>query len=340
MGELLRTMNLNQYSASAAQPGLSVDTISALKIPVPPFAEQCTIAAFLDTQTIRLGTLIAKKQALIEKLKEKRTALIFQTVTRGLPPDAARAAGLDPYPNLKPSRIEWFGEVPEHWEVLSLARVTISRCDGPFGSNLKSEHYSDQGVRVVRLQNIRFGAFDASDEAFIDEDYCAQLGDHDVQPGDLLIAGLGDDNHSVGRACVAPSTIGPVIVKADCFRFRLNRERVDPLFIALQLSSTARALAGAFSTGTTRSRMNLSMTSQRAIAVPPVPEQRAIANFLDREAAKIDRMVAKVEAAIERLQEYRTALITAAVTGKIDVRPPALGDRASTAADARAELPA
>ena len=82
--------------------------------------EQRAIADFLDRETAKIDTLVAKKRTLIERLKEKRTALISRTVTRGLPPDAARAAGLDPHPKLKPSGIDWLGDVPEHWTVTAV----------------------------------------------------------------------------------------------------------------------------------------------------------------------------------------------------------------------------
>jgi type I restriction enzyme, S subunit len=289
-------------------------------LPIAPPVAQQAIVDFLNHKTDQIDTLIRKKEELIEKLQEKRSALIARTVTRGLPPDAAKAAGLNPHPKMKNSGIEWLGEIPEHWEVLKTKWIIISRCDGPFGSALKTEHYSTEGVRVIRLQNIRFAAFDDADKAYIDVDYYKQLGDHSVFKGDLLVAGLGDENHSVGRACVAPEDLGPAMVKADCFRFRLDNLRADSTYLALQFSSAASALGGALATGTTRSRMNLSQTSDRIVALPPLPEQTAIANYLDRETTKIDQMIEKVKAAIEKLREYRSALITAAVTGKIDVR--------------------
>ena len=89
------------------------------RLPLPPLDEQRAIAAYLDRETERIDALVAKKRLLIERLDEYRTALITRTVTRGLPPEAARAAGLDPSPRLKPSGVEWLGEVPEHWEVSS-----------------------------------------------------------------------------------------------------------------------------------------------------------------------------------------------------------------------------
>lgn len=221
---------------------------------------------------------------------------------------------LAPYLKYRPSGMEWLGDVPEHWEISRLGRITKARCDGPFGSGLKAEHYSDTGVRVVRLQNIRFARFDDSDKAYIDPIYYQQLGDHDVNPGDLLIAGLGDDSNPVGRACVAPLALGPALVKADCFRFRVDTQKADPSYLAFLLSVEAMALRGAQATGTTRSRMNLSVTAGRSITLPPLPEQRAIANFLDRETARFAALVAKKRTLIERLEEKRAALISRTVT--------------------------
>lgn len=120
MGELLRAMNLGQYSVTAAQPGIAAEMIRGLRIPVPPLAEQRAIAAFLDRETGRVDRLVAKKRELIERLKEKRTALISRTVTRGLPAEVAAKAGLPINPPLKPSGLDWLGDIPKHWEVVPL----------------------------------------------------------------------------------------------------------------------------------------------------------------------------------------------------------------------------
>jgi type I restriction enzyme S subunit len=280
------------------------------RFPFAPSSEQEIISAFLDRETARIDGLVAKKERLIELLQEKRSALITRAVTKGL----------DPNVPMKDSGVEWLGEIPARWECLALAHVTVSRCDGPFGSGLKSEHYADAGARVVRLQNIGWAEFSGSDQAYIDEAYATALGDHRVLAGDLLIAGLGDEGHPVGRACVAPEGIEPAMVKADCFRFRLDQRRVLARFAAYQLSATASATAGTLATGATRSRMNLTTMAARKIVLPPLPQQRAIVDLLEREEGKYQALVGNVRTAIDRLRELRTALISAAVTGKIDVR--------------------
>ncbi len=276
----------------------------------PPPNEQRTIATFLDRETAKLDALVEKKERVIELLDEKRAALITQAVTKGLEPNVPT----------KDSGVEWLGEIPTHWECLALARVTVSRCDGPFGSGLKSEHYCDTGIRVVRLQNVGWAVFSDADRAYIDEAYASELGDHSVVAGDLLIAGLGDEGHPVGRACTAPEGIEPAMVKADCFRFRLDQRWLLSRFAAYQLSATAAAAAGSLATGATRSRMNVAATARRKVALPPLEEQCAIVEVLDRDGGQSEMVVGHVRNAIDRLKELRIALISAAVTGKIDVR--------------------
>jgi type I restriction enzyme S subunit len=277
---------------------------------LPPVDEQREISTFLDRETERVDALVAKKEQLLALLQQKRIALITRAVTKGLDPNAS----------MKDSGIEWLRAIPAHWDCPALARVTLSRCDGPFGSGLKSEHYSSEGVRVIRLQNIGWAEFSDADEAYIDDAYAKALGDHGVQVDDLLIAGLGDETHPVGRACVAPENIEPAMVKADCFRFRLDRRRLVPQFAAYQLSATSAATAGSLATGATRSRMNLTSMAARKIALPPFDEQQAIVELLDQDGKRFRAILSSVREAIVRIKELRTALISAAVTGKIDVR--------------------
>jgi type I restriction enzyme S subunit len=272
--------------------------------------EQSLILRFLDYTARRIRRYIHTKQKLIALLEEQKQAIIHRAVTRGLDPDV----------RLKPSGVKWLGDVPEHWEVMPLRRATLSRCDGPFGSGLKSSHYTDHGIRVVRLQNIGYAEFRDSEAAFISSAHYSALGDHSVQAGDLLIAGLGDERRPSGRACVAPSSILPAMVKADCFRFRLRRQRVDPDFGALHLTATAADAAAILSTGATRQRTNLQATASRPIVVPPLSEQLAIVQHLTQQTFASRHAIRHTEQEIDLLREYRTRLISDVVTGKLDVR--------------------
>lgn len=211
--------------------------------------------------------------------------------------------------------IAWMPEIPSHWALTRLGRVTISKCDGPFGSGLKSEHYVESGVRVIRLQNIRHGRFDGSDQAYIDEKYYREeLSDHDLREGDVLVAGLGDERNTVGRACVAPHGIAPAMVKADCFRFRVDQGLALPAFTALQLTAGSECDAGILSSDSTRSSISLSTTASRALALPSLDEQVGIIDFIEVETAKIDALIAEQQRLMELLQEKRQAVISHAVT--------------------------
>ena len=305
-----RRLGADAMTGAAGQQRVPQEFVSNYPIAIPPLPEQTAIVRYLDHADERIRRYISGKQKLIRLLEEEKQAVIHRAVTRGL----------DPNVRLKDSGVEWLGEVPAHWEVMPLRRVAISRCDGPFGSGLKSSHYTDQGIRVVRLQNIGHAQFNNSNPAFIAPSHYATLGDHTVEPEDLLIAGLGDDRHPAGRACVAPSFIVPAMVKADCFRFRLFRQRINPEFAALQLTATAGDASSLLSTGATRQRTNLQATAARPIAVPPIEEQSSIVGYLDKATADIDTAISRTRRQIELLQEYRTRLIADVVTGQLDVR--------------------
>jgi type I restriction enzyme S subunit len=297
------------YSNGTALPSMTQTTLYEVPSLRPTIIEQKWIVLFVDSETAKIDGLIEEQRRLIELLKEKRQAVISHAVTKGLNPNAP----------MQDSGVEWMGLVPINWRVFSLGRVTLSACDGPFGSGLKSDHYTDDGVRVIRLQNIRDGEFNDTDAAFIDPMHYANLGDHDVRGEDLLIAGLGDDRNAVGRACVAPKGIEPAMVKADCFCFRLASDAL-PSFIAAQLSVGAPSDAGRLATGSTRSRIPVSKMSSRTIALPSPKEQSEIVKYLHAREADFAGLRSQAELGIALLQERRSALISAAVTGKIDVR--------------------
>ena len=288
-------------------------------VAMPSLPEQAAIGRFLDHADRRIRRYIRAKQQLIALLEEQKQAIIDEAVAGRIDVRTGR-----PYPAYKASGAAWLGDVPEHWSVAQLRRLAVDRCDGPFGSGLKSSHYTDRGVRVVRLQNIGHGEFRDSDAAFVSHAHYSSLGDHSVISGDILLAGLGDDNHPAGRACVAPGNLGEAMVKADCFRFRPHRGDVEPQFLAFQLTATAVAASALLSTGATRSRTNLQSTSARLVAIPPALEQRLITEFVSLSTSRIFRAQRVATREIAALREYRTRLIADAVTGKVDVRQVAL----------------
>ena len=149
------------------------DQLKYLTLALPPLPEQAAIVRFLDYAERRIRRYIRAKQQLITLLEEQKQAVIHQAVTGQIDVRTGR-----PFPAYKPSGVEWLGDVPVHWDVVPLRRVALDRCDGPFGSGLKSSHYTEEGIRVVRLQNIGHGEFKDSDAAFISPEYYSSLGDH------------------------------------------------------------------------------------------------------------------------------------------------------------------
>lgn len=290
-------------SVGVSYPAVNASEIGTLPIPLPEDDEQRAIADFLDRETAKIDTLVAKKRTLIERLKEKRTALISHTVTRGLPPDAARAAGLDPHPKLKPSGIDWLGDVPEHW---SVARVSHRF------RNLDSRRIPLAGEDRSSLDKIypyygASGIIDHVDEYIFDETL-------------ILVAEDGANllSRSTPLAFVAS---GKYWVNNHAHILKPIDGDIRYWVGVLQTFDFTPLITGAAQPKLTSDRLG-----SVAVPNPPPLEQTAIGDFLDRETAKIDAMVTKVETAVERLQEYRTALITAAVTGKIDVRRELNGD--------------
>ena len=306
---------LKEQTVGMGIPHVNSDLLKSVSMPLPSTNEQRAIAAFLNRKMTSLTTLVAKKRELIEKLTEKRTALISRTVTRGLPPEAARAAGLDPHPKLKPSGIEWLGEVPEHWDVVQLFRVTAVIQTGPFGSQLHQSDYVDEGVPLINPSHLIEDRIVPDDQDTVTDETARRLMRHRLMAGDVVFARRGE----IGRCAVVGEEESGWLCGTGSMIIRL-RDCDARYFARVFRSAGFSALLTLNAVGTTMLNLNPSIVGRMRVPLPPLPEQCAISDYLDRETSKMDRMVEKVEAAIERLQEYRAALITAAVTGKIDVR--------------------
>ena len=271
-------------------PRASWDFIGNCILPIPPPAEQRAIAAYLDAETGKIDALMAKKRELIERLKEKRAALISRVVTRGLPPAAARAAGLRPNPPLKPSGVAWLGDVPEHWEVKRLGYLAILKS----GENITSEMIAEGGDYPVYGGNGLRGYY----HQFTHHGLFVLIG----RQGALC----GNINYGDGKFWASEHAL---------VMWPLTK------FVTKWMGELLRTMnLGQYSVTAAQPGIAAEVIRELKIPVPPLPEQTAIAGYLDAETGKIDALVTKVEEALERLQEYRTALITAAVTGKIDVR--------------------
>ncbi len=290
------------------QLNLNTDTVGSIIMGFPPLPEQQAIAAFLDLETGRIDALIAKKERLLELLAEQRTALISRAVTKGLSGLVSggdeeetftrrrgERGGEDDFSEFskpvryKPSGVEWLGDVPAHWEVKKLkwAYQGIGSGDG-----ISPDDIDTTGTYPVYGGNGIMG-------------YTEVFNSNNT---DIIIGRVGA---KCGNVYIVD---GPKWISDNALKLKINR--VDLKYIALilehrNLNQLANQNAQPLITG--------SMVGNQFLPFPPLPEQHAIAAFLDRETAKIDALSVNVSAVIERLKEYRTALISSAVTGKIDV---------------------
>ena len=277
---------------------ISSSNVMSCLLPLPPTGEQRQILSFLSHETARIDALVEEQQCLIELLKEKRQAVISHAVTKGLDPDVP----------MKGSGVEWLGEVPAHWEVSRLGWV--SRVDS--GHPFPAELFGFDGIPVIRMSDMKDG--DVSD-ASIKRVPVESVPDRAfAKIGDLLIGLSGSiSNHAVIKDCDLPCAINQ---RVGVIR---GSQGADFLRYYIQSTSFLEQTAAELEETTIQ---NISMGQVRSckVAWPSRDERNHIATFLDHETARIDALMQEGESVINLLQERRSALISAAVTGKIDVR--------------------
>jgi type I restriction enzyme S subunit len=298
------------FSGSTNQVELSRAELAGTVIPLPPVSEQLRISEILDA----IDEVTRSTTVLMRKLELTRQGLLCDLLTRGVDDnDELRD------PDLHPSEFHdtSLGRRPRIWSLAELGSLVAEAVDGPFGSNLKTEHYvPEPGVRVVRLQNIGRGRFEEQDRAFITEGHAAGLGRHAVVPGDLLVASLGDEQHPFARACMYPPHLSGGIVKADCFRLRFLTALADARYVmhVLNCPATRRGLSG-LAQGVTRDRVNLGSLKRFVLAVPPVAEQERIAESSDR----LTRRIRDEATSLAKLRRLKQGLMDDLLTGRVRV---------------------
>jgi type I restriction enzyme S subunit len=284
-------------------------------LPVIPESEQLAIATFLDRETAKIDALIAEQQRLIELLQEKRQAVISHAVTKGLNPDAP----------MKDSGVEWLGEVPEHWEIIE-ARREISFLTS--GSRGWAEFYSETGPLFLRIGNLTRDSLDIdlSDIQRVDPPLGSEGARTAVEPGDVLFSITA----YLGSVAVVPNHFEDAYVSQHVCLARLTQSRVLPMWLGyFVLSLPGKAYLEAESYGGTKIQLSLDDIKSFPLAVPPIREQQELISSVEAALIRLSQLAAESEKNIGLLQERRSALISAAVTGQIDVR--GLVPEASTA---------
>ena len=265
------------------------DTFVNFSYASPPLSEQTQIANFLDHETAQIDTLIDKQRTLIQLLKEKRQAVISHAVTKGLNPDAP----------MKDSGVEWLGDVPEHWEVKKLKYV----CD------LISQKTEIDHKHVIALENIESwtGNFVPSDSSYSGQDV-------GFDTGDILFSKLRPYLAKVYLAKAEGVAFGDLLV------YRPKKELLNKYGFYLMTNEGFINTINSSAYGSKMPRASTEFISEMPVVIPLIQEQKRIVDYVDKILVRFDSLVSKAEIAIQLMQERRTALISAAVTGKIDVR--------------------
>lgn len=296
-------------STGVSYPAINASDLVCISTPVPPIQEQRTIAAFLDHETSRIDRLIEKQQRLIELLKEKRQAVISHAVTKGL----------DPNVPMKDSGVEWLGQVPEHWEVTKL-KYRIRSMDQGWSPQCEARLTENGEFGVLKVGAVNGGVFRPQEHKALPAALAPRV-EYRLKKGQLLIS-RANTRDLVGSAAVVPADFDHLLICDKLYRLSLSQDSV-PEFIALVLGTPAyRQQIELQATGASDSMQNIGQAAIRelVIALPSSEEAQTILQQMKRQLSRLKALSDRLEGRSTLLKERRTALISAAVTGKIDVR--------------------
>jgi type I restriction enzyme S subunit len=294
----------------AKMPRAGWEFLGGLRLAVPTTAEQVAIVAFLDRETAKIDALVEEQRRLIELLKEKRQALISRVVTKGLDPNAP----------MKESGTEWLGEVPAHWEAGKLGRLVSTRK----GVAFKAEHFSQEGVTVVKASDIKNLTIRQSD-TYLPSDFLAKFPQAILKTGEIILSTVGSTpevkNSAVGQLGKVPDELSGSLLNQNTVVFSPSKSLINNfLFFVLQTTGYRDHLDSHAHGTANQASLNVSAMLDFPVPLPNPTEQNSIVAFLCAELEKMDTLATEAQFAIELLQERRGTLISAAVTGKIDVR--------------------
>ena len=299
------------HSSGVSYPAINPSELTCLPVAYPESTdEQRHIADFLDWKTGQIDALISRKQALLDRLKEKRLAVITHAVTRGLKPDAP----------LRDSGISWLGKVPEHWTVKRL-RFVCSRIEQGWSPQCDNIPAEDGFWGVMKVGCVNGDVFDANENKALPTELTAAE-EYELQSDDILIS-RANTRELLGSAAVVPVGVrGKLLLCDKLFRLRPTEEIENDFLTFLLRTPFSRFQYEREATGASASMQNIGQgTIKNVIAIiPPKWEQKAICCYIRAQLNKLDSLLSTTDAVITRLAEYRTTLITAATTGKIDLR--------------------
>jgi type I restriction enzyme S subunit len=280
---------------------LRQDRLLDIPVFIPPLSEQQQIVSFLDTKTSLIDSLIEKTQRKIELLKEKRTSLINELVTKGLNPNV----------EMKDSGVEWIGEIPSHWRTSKLGFYTTKIGSGstPRGG---SEVYVDSGVPFIRSQNVHFDGLKLDNISHIEPETHQSMKGSTVIKDDVLLNITGG---SIGRCCLV-NIEGEMNTNQHVSIIRTTKNLLNIFLIYILNSDVGQSQVVYNISGGNREGLTIEGIRDFRITLPPLNEQQQIVEYLDEQTQLIDKTISIEEKRIELLKEYRQSLISEVVTGK------------------------
>jgi type I restriction enzyme S subunit len=297
------------YSAGISYPAISPSRLARIPIVLPAHEEEGPIVEFLDRETAKIDALIGKKERLIELLQEKCIAIITHAVTRGIDANA-RSTESEP---------AWPGQTPDGWQIKRLKFISE---DGVVNGLFKKKEHYGSGTRLINVFDIY------RDDFIVDQEQLERVQTDGteaikfaVEVGDIFFVRSSLKAEGVGKSACALELNEPTVFECHVSRVRPRKEEVNPLFLINFLNSApTRARLVSLSNIVTMATIDQSKMGSIEVALAPYALQERIVSYIDTESTKIRALIEKVREGIDRLKEYRTALISAAVTGKIDVR--------------------
>jgi len=308
---LLKAAKLNEYASTTAQPLITGEQVKALRVVIPPIDEQQIIANFLDHETAKIDTLIEKQQQLIILLKEKRQAVISHAVTKGLNPNAP----------MRDSGIEWLGEVPEHWDVCKLKYI-ISSLESGVSVNAADIPAQGDELGVLKTSCVYTRSFRFEENKTVVKDEYDRV-KCPVRKGAIIISRMNTPE-LVGASALVETEQPNIFLPDRLWQTVFSDDtQLNPVFISFfMMIEGFRKQISLAAEGASSSMQNIAKDEYLSIniAFPDISEQHTIARHLENRLGNLKNLEGRANDVIDLIQERRTALISAAVTGKIDVR--------------------
>lgn len=272
---------------------------------LPPVYEQRAIANFLYRECAQIDSIVADLEKQIAILQQYKKSLITETIIKGL----------DKSVPMKDSGIEGVGKIPSHWKVNRLKYVAVVKT-GPFGTQLSASEYSDEGIPVINVKNIGYGTIIEDDLDYVPDEVCQRLAQHQLQLGDIVFGRKGAvDKHAI----ITESQIGWV-QGSDCIRVRIDGD-IDSRYLNYLFNTVYFAeYVLLYAVGTTMASINSDILTNSKILVPPITEQRCIADFLDSNCKTLFEIIENKQSQLATLQQHKKSLIYEYVTGKKRVK--------------------